>query len=617
MDYRETPNSALPPCSDHARRLLSDMDEALSFVEDGHDPPGSCIVLPRGLDRSLLKHQQFSVRTRNCLESARLFSGSDQLLADDLLGVRNFGRTSLRDVLLVVKDYLTECRANAVPNGRQESPTALGSPPDAARRHLEDLSEALAAVHAGHNPPDSCIAFPHGLDRSLLRTQHFSVRTSNVLTDAGLFNGANQILVKDLRRLPNFGSTSLRDLLFVVETYLNRCVESSAPGFNHEIDRWMSIKEPLGKLLAASSELHDSTSIADLLAPEIAQLAAMIDVHAPLRELDINSVSVGHKRLSAVILTDAQHLYNTLKPKYRTVLDRRILSEPPDTMARVGSLIGVTKARVQQINSVLLTLLRTHFGAEFSAVSSVLKTQLGPVVRERSIDTRIDSLISDDGTPGAALARKALKRSLGYARTMNGVCLDTLACQIVDHMQQSARRFAEDGIVDQERLKSILPGTEWEQHWKLLLMCCGFCNLFGFLALRDSDRVRTKAALLSIGAPATRDEISGLCGVSPTIVSSYLHGFSGVVRADMLRWGLSEWIEHPYEGIEEEITRRIEEGGGVTTTSRLLKELPERFGVGRSYVRTCMQGPRFVLQSNGCIALAGTSADCSPAEGNQ
>ena len=610
----DVPDTAIPPCSDHARRLLADMDEALSSVEDGHDPPGSCIALPRGLDRSLLKPRQFSVRTRNCLESAGLFSGCEQILADDLLRVRNFGRTSLRDVLLVVKDYLTECRANAIPNGRQESRNALGSPPDTAQRHLEDMSEALAAVHAGHNPPDSCVALPHGLDRSLLRTQHFNVRTSNVLTANGLFNGTNQILVEELRRLPNFGRTSLRDLLVVVENYLiSRCVESKAPPSNTGVDRWMSIKNPLSGLLAAASELHGATSIADLFAPEIAQLAAMIDVDTPLRELDINSVSVGHRRLSAVILTDAQHLYKTLKPKYRTVLDRRILAEPPDTMERVGSLLGVTKARVQQINSVLMTLLRTHFGAELSAVSSVLKAQFSPVARERSIDTRIASLISDDGTPGAALARKAIKRSLGYTRTMNGVCLDTFACGIVDRMQQSARSFAEDGIVDQERLKSIFPGNEWEQHWELLLMCCGFFNLFGFLALRDSDRARTKAALLSIGVPATRDEIADLCGVSATIVSSYLHGFSNVVRADMSRWGLSEWIEHPYEGIEEEITRRIEEGGGVTTTSRLLKELPERFGVGRSYVRTCMQGPRFVLQSNGCITLAGTS----PAEGNQ
>ena len=593
------------------------MDEALSFVADGRDPPGSCIALPRGLDRSLLKPHQFSVRTRNCLKSAGLFNGSEQLLVEHLLRLRNFGRTSLRNALLVIKDYLKECVANPAPNGRGELLPALGSPPDAARRHLEAMSEALAAVHAGRDPDGSCVALPPGLDRSLLTTQHFSARTSNALTSAGLFNGANQILVRDLRRLPNFGQGSLRDLLVVVETYLSRCVESTAPAFDHGVDRWMSIKEPLSELFVAASELHDATSIADLLAPKIAQLATMIDVHDRLRELDINSVSVEHKLLSAVILTDAQRVYDTFKPKYRTVLDRRVLTDPPDTMATVGSLIGVTRARVQQIDSTIMRRLETSFGGELHVVTSVLRAQLGPVVPERNVDSRIDSMISDDGTPGATLARKAIKRGLGYARAMNGICLDTSARRIVDQMQRSARNFAEDGIVDQERLKSILPGNEWEQHWELLLKCCGFYSFFGFLALRDSDRVRTKAALLSIGAPATRDEIADLCGISATIASSYLQGFPNVVRADMSRWGLSEWIEHPYEGIEEEIARCIEEGGGVTTVSRLLKELPERFGVGRSYVRTCMQGPRFVLQSNGCITLAGTSPDCSPAEGIQ
>lgn len=497
--------------------------------------------------------------------------------------------------------------------------------PRAARRLLTDMDEALSAIHAGNEPPESCVAVPHGLERSLLKALPFRVRTSNCLAAGRLFQGTNELLVKDLLLLRNFGRTSLQDLLLVIKDYLTTCIRNpvrlryarrtfDGPSIlywlaNVTIDDYITKRagdEPLGKLLVAASEFHGATSLADLLAPDAARLASIIGVYDKLRSVDITSLSAGQPPLSAIVLADAHRLCDNLKPHHQTVLERRIIASPPDTLVQVGETVGLSKERIRQIQEKITRKLDVGFGVELDTISRILKAQLGGVASKHDVDSRIDSLIAYDGTPGAALARHAVRSGLRYSKTMNGVCLDQSALAVVQALRSAAPGFVEDGIIDQEGLKTILPEPKWEQNWDLLLKGCGFYEVFGFIAQRDSDKARTKAALLSIGVPATREEIAELCGLSPARVGAYLSSFPSVVRADLSRWGLAEWIQDRYEGIEAEITQRIEEGGGVTTTSRLFKELPDRFGVSRSSVSAYLQGPKFVVHEGGHVTLADT-----------
>lgn len=608
------------PSSDDARRHLADIRPALEAIHTGEPPPLSCVALPDGLDRRLLKTQPFSVRTWNCLANAGLFDGSNHILVEHLLSIRNFGATSLHDLLLVVENYLKECARNNVPSlsvateHQHVTPDSSVRPSSSdARRHLAEMDAALASVREGNPPPLSCVCLPNGLDRSLLKTQPFRSRTYHCLNARGLFTGDNQILVGDLLKTRNFGRTSLHDLLVVVENYLKKCVREPGVTQNASED---TFREPLGKLLAAAFEFHDATSIADLLAPEVAQIASAIGVYNDLKAVDVDTISADHASISATVLTEAQQLYENAPRTHQIVLDRRIIASPPDSLADVGHTLGVSRERVRQIHTKLKKKCQVLFGRELRMISFILKLRFGAIVVETDVDSRIDRLISDDGTPGAALARQAIKRSLGYTRTMNGVCLDTSACAVVDHLRRAAPNFVEDGIIDQSALmKAVLPGQEWEQHWQLLLKCCEFYNFFGFLAMRDSDRARTKAALLSIGTPATREEISVLCGINEARVGTYLSGFPNVVRADMSRWGLSEWIDDEYEGIEAEIIQRIEEGGGVTTTTHLFNELPEKFGVSAVSVSAYLQRPIFAVHDNGHVTLAGAPSDRSPVGG--
>ena len=94
-----------------------------------------------------------------------------------------------------------------------------------------------------------------------------------------------------------------------------------------------------------------------------------------------------------------------------------------------------------------------------------------------------------------------------------------------------------------------------------------------------------------------------MTGLPVPQIGSYLSSFPNVVRADKARWGLAEWIDDEYEGIEAEIIQRIDEGGGVTSTKRLLDELPRKFGVTTGSVNAYLQSPKFTVE-RGHVTLA-------------
>ena len=504
-------------------------------------------------------------------------------------------------------------------------------------RHLRAIRPALEAVHRNELPHPSCIALPSGIDRSFLRKLPFRVRTRNCLDLARLFSGDNSVTVGELLRLRNFGTTSLRDLLLVVEDYLQSCVGDAttqdsavsefimdpgstvpmhAPFDQHEPLPSTRARDVLNRLLLAASEFFGYTDLAQLLAPEAARLASIMGILDDLRALRIEEVAVPDSTHSSVVLHDARRILTGLNPNQRTVLDLRILASPREPLKVVSDHLHVTRQRVRQIEASVSKRIEACFGNELKEMSQVLRTRFGPIVPTREVDHRLHELFVDDGTSVPILARYMLNCTMGFSRKLKGMSLDEAAYRVVQRIKNDAAHVAEDGLIDQARLKESLPSHEWEQHWPVLLQCCSFCDVFGCLALRDSGRVRTRAALLSIGAPATREEIAELTGLSVQKVGAYLSSFSNVVRADKSRWGLSEWIDDEYEGIEAEIIQRIEEGGGVTSTRRLVHELPRRFGVSVTSVNAYLQNAKFSVSSSGHVTLADRSSDL-PDEENE
>lgn len=117
----------LRPSRSESERHLVALRGTLEQVHQGALPHPAHIAWPPGLKRSVLTILPLQNRTSNCIESANLVNGDGPLTVGDLLGIKSFGRTSLRDLLLAVESFLRACaNSNAVDPSPADShdPTA-------------------------------------------------------------------------------------------------------------------------------------------------------------------------------------------------------------------------------------------------------------------------------------------------------------------------------------------------------------------------------------------------------------------------------------------------------------------------------------------------------------
>ena len=475
------------------------------------------------------------------------------------------------------------------------------------------------------------VAWPAGLDRTVLHALPLEVRTRNCLQGERLMEGDNSLTVRELLRIPNFGQKSLQDLLFTVESFLNECVrigstDSREAGESNERTPtapnaaavpltgaealrtpWDRVGQLLSPLLATAAELHGAKTFADALNPEFMRLAGRMGIAGAISAIRIDHLAKGTPGLASATLARLALTLDAASETECTIIEYRLLRIPPTTLEAVGSQVGVTRERIRQVQIRIERKIDAALGRGLRIIAVTLKEPLGHVVSQSQLEDRIEELLLVDKSLATRIFRKALIDEMGFTLD-NGVYLDKCAMEQLEHIHASIRRLVDDvGLVDKQRLVANLPSEEWKQWWPWVRERCGLHDLFGSLGIRDSGKARAKAALISIGRPATREEIARICGFGENKTGSHLSAIPSVVKADKDRWGLRDWVDDEYEGIVGEIIQRIEEDGGATTTERLLAELPGKFRVNPMSVRAYMQTPKFVIR-DGWISLANTSS---------
>ena len=516
--------------------------------------------------------------------------------------------------------------------------------PEEARAHLAQIHCALHAVHKGTLPPVDAVAWPSGLDRALLSELSLSTRTRNCLSGAKLTNGQSEIGVLALMQTPNFGRNSLAELLLSVERYLidcslapsvpthhlpgpdaslgdsdMLCARHSTDGAQPEVSspttenltssldplaqRWSLVTEDLRSLLATSVDILGTPTLADALKPELMRLARRMGIDNALRSVGLDQATLGTPGLPALVSRRLRETLHGFGERQRAIVRARLIRVPPATLEELGLQLGVTGERVRQIQKRLESQLDAALGEELRIIASTLQEHLDPVIAADELERRIDQIVPDASATVAALFRNALIRAMGFGLN-DGLYIDDRTEQAIRDVRLHARELADDvGLLQELDLIGSLPNEKWRRFWPWLRQRSGLHSFFGSLALRDSAKARAKAALLSIARPATRDEIGAVCGQEPNRVGANLSNIPSVVKADRNRWGLRDWIDDEYDGIVGEIVQRIEEDGGVTTTERLLKEIPAKFSVSPQSVRAYMHTPRFEVR-DGSISLA-------------
>lgn len=367
--------------------------------------------------------------------------------------------------------------------------------------------------------------------------------------------------------------------------------------------RWRLAIEGLRSLLATSADILETPSLADALRPELLRLASRMGLDKSLRSVALHEVMLGTPSLPALVVRRLQETVNGLSARQLAVIEARIVQTPPATLEEVGRQFGVTRERVRQIQKRLEPKIEAALGEELHIIASTLQERLEPVIAADELERRIDLIAPDTSATATAMFRNALIRAMGFTLD-DGHYTHESAEQVIRRVLVYARELADDvGLVQEEDLITSLPDETWQRFWPWLRRRSGLHSFYGSLALRNSAKARAKAALLSIGRPATRDEIGVVCAQEPNRVGANLSNIPSIVKADRDRWGLRDWIDDEYDGIVGEIIQRIEEDGGVTTTDRLLREIPAKFNVSPQSVSAYMQTSRFDVR-DGSISLA-------------
>ena len=443
--------------------------------------------------------------------------------------------------------------------------------------------------------------------------------------------------------MDNLGVKSLKDLLFCIEAFLldrkreppptptadptlvARGLEASegyrfemlGPGrtfsihgdLADEVDASRSEFElVLRPVLAVIAETGIAARLSDALSPRAMRTASVLGVKDELNGIRLDEASAGEPGLAGSMAARLDEIVSGLSERDALILENRILTDEPATLESLGTMSGVTRERVRQVQARLNERIESGLGEELGLLAQLVSEDLGAIVPQKGMADRLAGILPIEQGSAGKIIRFFLIGAMGY-ETRDGMFIDARTKAAIPEIRELAKASADDeGILEEatflEGFRQDAP--TWVEHWDWLRKQCRLHRIHGYLSIRNSAKARAKAALLKIGRPATKREIGEICGLTETQVGGAFSNIGSVVRADRTRWGLREWIDDEYDGIVGEIIQRIREDGGATTTSRLLSEIPSTFDVSPASVRAYMQTPLFDV-SDGIIRIADTS----------
>ena len=353
-------------------------------------------------------------------------------------------------------------------------------------------------------------------------------------------------------------------------------------------------------IISVAKDLEIGDTIADAIHPDFLELANDMCCQQTLGSISLNTFVDRSLRPSTRILDSLQHFCASLSDKERFIIEMRICEEHPLTLDEIGRRLDVTRERVRQIQSKLEKGIDSRIGIILEFLAHLLNSRLPPIMDEEALNSRIAKVLSCDDSLVENLAQSKLRKALGY-KSQGEILLSNRAVEVLETIHKSVNDYVDDvGLIDEQQMAdACLPSAEWTAHWYLLTKCAKFSRIGNFLCLRNSKPARVKSALLKIGRPATKQEISAECDdIPPQNVGGALSNIPSIVRADKKNWGLREWIDDEYFGIVEEIIQRIRDGEGVASASLLIKEIPEKFGVSPNSVKGYLNTPQFEVQDD-------------------
>ena len=489
----------------------------------------------------------------------------------------------------------------------------------------ESLFSCLRRQVAAFPVPEFTYTIPTGVSAEWLLNLPLRPRTRNAvgrfcrqrMTDGRLLT---PLPAAELLQIRSAGKMTLLDFLCVVESAERQrragtvAVTAGAPPEPYpqiafDDGAWAERRQhdlgPLKELLAAAQEFRGAKTLKDAIESDLGSLARATGIAERLDDIEIDTFT-GGLRVSTAFLARLESLRAGLSARRLLILDQRLFSLKPVTLDEIGRSLGVTRQRVAQVEQKLRALIEAKVGKHLRILAGALRTGLDPVLPKTELHRRTASVFADTEHDMIPLAGRMLRDALDY-KCRDDICFSREAAVVVEMLRNEARERADDaGLVEEDALRKLLPSDEWLRVWPGLVELCGLHRINEHLALRNTKTARIKVAVLEIGRPATKEEIverSGLVGVR---IANYLSRLPSIVRADMTRWGLSDWVEDEYDGVAGEILQRIDEDGGATSLERLFEELPRLFDLKEETIRAYLGTPQFLVR-DGFVSRADSS----------
>ena len=304
--------------------------------------------------------------------------------------------------------------------------------------------------------------------------------------------------------------------------------------------------------------------------------------------------------------TVTQHLealFSEMHPVERTILDERLWVTQPRTLEDIGQSYGLTRERVRQKQSELERKIESCFGQVGREAALHLAENLDLIDSYVKIELQIQHATPHVGERVRRVVTHSLIDYAGY-EIVNGSVVSKRAFSYVQQLKKLAKTHADTcGLIDRDQLIAAHPEYDLRHHFVWFQQQCGFHEMFGMLALRRTRKAKLKAALLSLGRPATRPELAEMCGLTNKIASAALSSIPDIVRISRTQWALQDWGLHEYRGIVEEIVDYINRDGGISAVEPLIEEIAQRFDVKKWSVRAYMQTPKFHMR-DGIVRIA-------------
>lgn len=484
----------------------------------------------------------------------------------------------------------------------------------------KDASWALRDFATRKLPPKLLRVLDPEIEPERLDNLPLAIRTRNCLQ-----RGRGSVLggtVEELMRLPNFGITSLLDLMCVLEAaalhgihpgemlMVPNTAEETAQHASEEQDQPPQTADAARHsdawelTVAAAREFRGASTFGDLLRLDLSDLVTAAGADAALDESPLQT----RDETLAVRAVDAvQACLEDMPEMQRLVAAERVVAAQAKTLEELASVTGLSRERMRQLDHKARADLEDAAGPILGVLALVAAGRLGSITTTREIDNQVVELLPElpGSTEALAITRRLLRSRLDY-RCREGLCLSRAAAEAAVTLKDAAKSLADDaGLLDADRLREVLD-AEWGDEIEALVRWIGWSRVSGQIALRETVRSRVKAALLKIGSPATKSELAEESGLTETQVAGALSNIASAARADIHRWGLREWIDDVYEGIPAEILQRINEDGGSTRLNRLLDELPRLFGVNEASVWAYLNTPAFRVE-HGWVSEASES----------